>query len=92
MGGLEPRRSGRRGHPQLVLKPTHFGHTGMGADFRSTASAGPGAGDDGPLGRSVMKWSADGELSALDLQQILTRLSSADVQAAGLMACPVDPL
>jgi hypothetical protein len=48
-------------------------------------------GDDKLLGRSVMKWGADGELSALDLQQILTQLSSVDQQAAALMACPVDP-
>ena len=45
---------------------------------------------DGLLGRSVMKWGEDGELSALDLQQILARLSSADAQAATLMTCPVD--
>ena len=63
----------------------------MGADIHGTASAGRAADDSGPLGCSVMKWSADGELSALDLQQILARLSTADVQAAGMMACPVDP-
>jgi hypothetical protein len=48
------------------------------------------ASDDGPLGRSVMKWGDDGELSALDLQQILARLSSSDAQAAGLMSCQMD--
>jgi hypothetical protein len=48
-------------------------------------------GEDRLLGRSVMKWGADGELSALDLQQILARLSSVDQQAAGMMTCPVDP-
>jgi hypothetical protein len=37
-----------------------------------------------------MKWGADGELSALDLQQILARLSSSDTQAAGLMSCQMD--
>jgi len=47
--------------------------------------------DDKLLGRSVMKWGADGELSALDLQQILARLGSVDQQAAGMMTCPVDP-
>ncbi|MEB3353563.1 MAG: hypothetical protein VKM34_04930 [Cyanobacteriota bacterium] len=63
----------------------------MTASFESSASS-PGAGEDGLLGRSVMKWGDDGELSALDLQQILARLSSADAQAAGMMTCPVDPL
>lgn len=48
--------------------------------------------DGGLLGRSVMKWGADGELSALDLQQVLTRLSQVDAQASGLMQCEVDPL
>jgi hypothetical protein len=69
----------------------------MDAQFRNSQWPGgqnPGDGsqarDDGPLGRSVMKWGADGELSALDLQQILTRLSSSDDQAAGLMSCHVD--
>lgn len=63
----------------------------MTADVRSSACPGSPAGDDGPLGRSVMKWGADGELSALDLQQILDRLSSSDAQAAGMMSCRVDP-
>ncbi|MEB3320987.1 MAG: hypothetical protein VKI63_08620 [Cyanobium sp.] len=51
----------------------------------------PATNDDGLLGRSVMKWGSDGELSAMDLQHILARLSTADAQAAGMMACPVDP-
>ena len=54
------------------------------SDFCSTEA-------DGLLGRSVMKWGADGELSALDLQHILSRLSCVDEQAAGLMDCPVNP-
>jgi hypothetical protein len=37
-----------------------------------------------------MKWGADGELSAIDLQQILARLSSSDAQAAGMMSCRMD--
>ena len=53
--------------------------------------AGAATNDDGLLGRSVMKWGSDGELSAMDLQHILARLSTADAQAAGMMACPVDP-
>lgn len=48
--------------------------------------------EGGLLGRSVMKWGADGELSALDLQQVLTRLSQVDAQAAGLMQCEMGPL
>jgi hypothetical protein len=39
-----------------------------------------------------MKWGADGELSALDLQQILARLSSSDAHAAGMMSCRMDQL
>jgi hypothetical protein len=38
-----------------------------------------------------MKWGRDGELSALDLQAILQRLSAVDDQAAGLMDCPLEP-
>ena len=62
----------------------------MTADFLPSAHPGSSAGDDGPLGRSVMKWGADGELSALDLQQILSRLSRSDAQAAGMMSCRMD--
>jgi len=73
----------------------------MTADHRIAPATGqPDAGllqsdglfqSDGLLGRSVMKWGTDGELSPLDLQQILARLSVADAQAAGMMTCPVDP-
>ena len=59
----------------------------MTADFRPGHLANE---DDSPLGRSVMKWGADGELSALDLQQILARLSSSDAQAAGMMSCRME--
>jgi hypothetical protein len=38
-----------------------------------------------------MKWGHDGELSALDLQSILQRLSAVDEQASGLLDCPVEP-
>lgn len=51
-------------------------------------------GDTAPddcLGRSCMKWGNDGELSALDLQSILQRLSAVDEQASGLLDCPVEP-
>jgi hypothetical protein len=37
-----------------------------------------------------MKWGADGELSAIDLQSILHRLSAVDEQASTLMDCPID--
>lgn len=46
---------------------------------------------DDCLGRSCMKWGNDGELSALDLQSILQRLSAVDEQASGLLDCPVEP-
>jgi hypothetical protein len=62
----------------------------MTADKNRSASPGNPAEDNGPLGRSVMKWGADGELSALDLQQILARLSSSDAQAAGMLSCRMD--
>jgi hypothetical protein len=42
------------------------------------------------LGSSCMKWGADGELSAIDLQSILQRLSAVDEQASTLMNCPID--
>ena len=51
-----------------------------------------GAADvNGCLGRSCMKWGEDGELSPLDLQTILERLSAVDEQASGLMDCSLDP-
>lgn len=40
---------------------------------------------------SSLKWGQDGELSAVDLQGILARLSAVDQQAAMLMNCPLDP-
>jgi hypothetical protein len=58
-------------------------HSGFGS--------GAGADESTDIGRSVMKWGRDGELSALDLQAILQRLSAVDDQAAGLMDCPLDP-
>ena len=42
------------------------------------------------LGSSCMKWGADGELSALDFQSILLRLSAVDEQASTMMNCPID--
>lgn len=42
------------------------------------------------LGRSCLKWGADGELSAVDMQSILLRLSNVDEQASALMECPIE--
>ncbi|MFM7513042.1 MAG: hypothetical protein ACKO3F_06690 [Cyanobium sp.] len=36
------------------------------------------------LGRTCLKWSADGELSALDLGLVLERLAKVDVELTGL--------
>jgi hypothetical protein len=47
--------------------------------------------DSDCLARSCLKWGQDGELSALDLQTILQRLSAVDEQATNLLNCPVDP-
>lgn len=43
------------------------------------------------LAGSCLKWGQDGELSMLDLQTILQRLSAVDEQAAGLLDCSVEP-
>ena len=60
----------------------------MSAEFSESI---PGASDaSGCLGRSCMKWGADGELSPLDLQAILERLSAVDEQAAALINCFLD--
>ena len=42
------------------------------------------------LGRSCLKWGADGELPSLDMLSILLRLSNVDEQAITLMECPID--
>jgi hypothetical protein len=80
--------------PSLVLKPTQHHLRAMTADFdwcpAGRLSDDPEANAGGLLGRSVMKWGSDGELSSLDLQQILVRLSCVDEQAAALMHCPLD--
>jgi hypothetical protein len=65
-----------------VFKPTHA--------VRLVAAL-SGNGESTDIGRSVMKWSRDGELSVLDLRSILERLSAVDDEAAGLMDCPLDP-
>lgn len=39
---------------------------------------------------SCMKWSSDGELSAVDLQGILQRLCAVDQQATSLMDCSLE--
>ncbi|MEB3234282.1 MAG: hypothetical protein VKM98_02540 [Cyanobacteriota bacterium] len=54
-----------------------------GSPFESGAT-------DELLGRSCMKWGDNGELSAVDLQGILQRLSAVDQQASGLMDCTLD--
>ena len=69
-------------HAWLVLKPT----CGVFVMLMSS-----GNGDSTDIGRSVMKWGRDGELSVLDLRSILERLSAVDEQAAGLMDCPLNP-
>jgi hypothetical protein len=48
------------------------------------------AGADAAGAPSCMKWGQDGELSAVDLQGILSRLSAVDQQASQLMNCPLD--
>jgi len=37
-----------------------------------------------------MKWGSDGELSSVDLQGILLRLSAVDQQASTLMDCSLE--
>lgn len=61
----------------------------MSADARGPLAGTSDA--NGCLGRSCMKWGEDGELSPLDLQTILTRLSAVDEQASQLMDCSLDP-
>ena len=39
---------------------------------------------------SCMKWGHDGELSSVDLQGILSRLSAVDQQATQLMNCSLE--
>ncbi len=51
----------------------------------------PRVGSDGPLGRSClgrtcMKWSADGELAELDFQLVLERLGAVDAALGSLLA------
>ncbi len=62
----------------------------MSAEFFESISGAAAA--SGCLGRSCMKWGADGELSPLDLQAVLERLSAVDEQASTLMDCSLDPL
>ena len=64
----------------------------MGIPLTPNSGSGPiesGSPDD-LMGRSCMKWSDDGELSAVDLQGSLARLGAVDQQAARLMDCPLD--
>ena len=48
------------------------------------------ANSDAAEAPSCMKWGQDGELSAVDLQGILSRLSAVDQQASQLMNCPLE--
>jgi len=43
------------------------------------------------LGRTCLKWSADGELSALDLGLVLERLAQVDAELTGLRQNSVQP-
>jgi hypothetical protein len=43
------------------------------------------------LGRTCLKWAGNGELSPIDLQEILHRLGEADGEASGLLQCSADP-
>lgn len=43
------------------------------------------------LGRTCLKWSADGELSALDLSLVLERLAQVDSELTGLPQDSVQP-
>ncbi len=40
-----------------------------------------------PQASTTLKWASDGELSALDLERILARLSAVDPAARGLERC-----
>ncbi len=68
----------------------------MGSDWHadrpesSEWSASASAGADAAEAPSCMKWGQDGELSAVDLQGILSRLSAVDQQATQLMNCSLD--
>ena len=70
-----------------------MGVVAMSAEFLGSMAGSMAAAADGNgcLGRSCMKWGDDGELSPLDLQAILERLSAVDEQASGLMDCSLDP-
>ncbi len=43
------------------------------------------------LGRTCLKWSADGELSSLDLSLVLERLAQVDQEVTGLSQNSLDP-
>ena len=60
------------------------GAEGRELGFSLSASA------DASEAPSCMKWGQDGELSAVDLQGILSRLSAVDQQASQLMNCPLE--
>jgi hypothetical protein len=61
----------------------------MLSDFRAT-NAGFGDEASSCIGRSCMKWGQDGELSPIDLHNILERLCAVDEQAASQMLhCPL---
>ena len=60
-----------------------------GSDRTHQGTAGSGNADAAEA-PSCMKWGHDGELSAVDLQGILARLSAVDQQATQLMNCSLD--
>ncbi len=68
----------------------------MGSDWRAEGpdwahlSVSSSASADAAEAPSCMKWGQDGELSGVDLQGILSRLSAVDQQASQLMNCPLD--
>ncbi len=51
---------------------------------RPTASKGPDPTTPTCLGRTCLKWSADGELSTIDLSLVLERLAQVDSEVTGL--------
>lgn len=73
-----------------MLHSRSAGHA-SGDGFGNGFGNAPGSAES-CLGRSCLKWAPDGELSALDLQSILERLSAVDEQASGLLDCPVEPV
>jgi hypothetical protein len=68
-----------------------FGSGSQSGNFGCSQPHGPSEHGPSEVAHAAMKWGADGELSAIDLQSILLRLGAVDEQAASLMDCPLDP-